>query len=130
VRTTTKCFKDQIRGHIFEILDDEYTKELPEQLQNVIDGFRNWWTGYEQKRNPNMYGAFTDWFLGLPSEINVEYRHFAIEEIVVSWFNACDEEYKQPKDESKTYDLYYHLVTREFYALCRLYKIDVYKNIL
>jgi hypothetical protein len=119
MRTTKNEFKLQVQQHIIERLDTDYTVELKEQLQNTVDGFFDWWGAYEQKRNPSKYGAFKDWLLGLPSQLNIEYRNYYIDETVKNWFTAVGETYKEPKDEEKTYALYYHLVTREFSALCQ-----------
>jgi hypothetical protein len=119
MRTTKKEFKEQVQKHVLESLSEEHGTTTKDQLQSVVEGFKNWWGPYEQKRNPSKYGAFKDWTMCLPSEINVEYRHYAMEDNVKSWFNACGEEYKEPKDESKTHDMYLHLVTREFDTLCK-----------
>jgi hypothetical protein len=125
MRTTKKEFKNQVQEHILNsVLNEEYGETTQEQLKAVAESFNNWYGPYEKKRTPNKYHALTEWGLGLPSEFNIEYRHFAIEENVKNWFSSCGEEYKEPKDETKTYDLYYHLVNREFSDLCKKNNVD------
>lgn len=122
--TTRKAFTDAVRKHIEEILSTDHTTDLQEQLQNVVNGFHNWYTKYEQKVTPNYWDALKSWFMGLPSEINVEYRHFESSELLKQWIEVAGEVYKERKNEHETY---LHLVSREFAALCRLHKIEVFK---
>jgi hypothetical protein len=127
MRTTKKEFKVQIQDHIINsVLSDEYGDTIKEQLQAVIDGFKNWYSVYEQKRKPNIQEAFIDWALGLPSEFNIEYRHFEIQELIKTWFTTAGETYKEPKDDQKTYDLYYWWIFRELNALLKQNKLSLY----
>jgi hypothetical protein len=124
MRTTRKEFKAQVQEHIREILCDEYYQEEHFQLQALIDGFNNWYNEYEQKRHPNRWDAMQDWFQGLPSEINIEYRLYEIEQLLVKWFDNMGEHYKLPKDDSKSYNLYYRLVMRELGYMFRQHNIN------
>jgi hypothetical protein len=123
--TTRKAFKEQVQEHILYIMSDEETNDVKEQLQNVVDGFNNWYDAYEKKQNPNRWAAMADWFMGLPSEISVEYRHYAISALLQQWFENCGEEYKEREgNEEQTF--YNSLIIREFLVLCRKYGINAY----
>jgi hypothetical protein len=136
VRTTKKEFKEVIQKHVIDCLIevDEIKSQydilvnevnpLETQLQLVMDGFNDWYKGHEQKRNPSRIGGFKDWLLGLPSAFSIEYRHYWIDELIKGWFASVGEQYKEPKDDSKTYELYYHLVIREFRGLCEKNGVD------
>jgi hypothetical protein len=127
MRTTKKEFKVQIQDHIINsVLSDEYGDTIKEQLQAVIDNFKDYYGKYEQKRKPNIQEAFIDWSLGLPSSFNIEYRNFEIQELIKTWFNTAGETYKEPKDDQKTYDLYYWLVYRELNNLLKQNKLSLY----
>lgn len=120
MRTTNKCFKEQIQGHILNTcLSEEYGSTQKEQLQAVVEGFQNWYGPYEQRQNPNRQEAFKSWSWGLPSQWNIEYTNYNIEETVKGWFAACEETYKEPKDTDKTNDLYVNLLYREFNTLLK-----------
>lgn len=125
--TTRNVFKLQVRKHIVEILSTDETQDLKEQLQNVVDGFYNWYSGYEQKRNPNIWNAMHDWWMGLPSEMNVEYRHFESSSLMRQWVENAGEVYKEQKDSTKEHATYLHLVSREFAAMCKLHKVEVFR---
>ena len=124
--TTRNVFKNQVRKHIEEILNDEHTTDLKEQLQNTVDSFYNWYSGYEQKRNPNIWDAMHSWFMGLPSAINVEYRHFEISNILKQWIEKSWEFYKET-DGQKEQKVYLFLITREFSAMCKLHNVEVFR---
>jgi hypothetical protein len=125
MRTTNKAFKVQVQEHILNILSEDYFETTPERLQHVVDSFNDWYSPYEQKIQPNRYKAYADWFMGLPSVISVEFRHFAISDILKEWFTNCGMPYIEKDGDIET-TYYLHLVTREFYALCQKNKIDIH----
>lgn len=122
--TTRNVFKLQVRKHILEILNTEHTQDPKEQLENTVTSFYNWYSGYEQKQNPNWFSAFIDWNKGLPSEISMEYRHYKITEILKSWVEGAGEVFKE-RDGHIEEDLYRALVTREFVVMCKLNNVEV-----
>lgn len=124
--TTRNVFKNQVRKHIVEILSTNETEVLKDQLQNVVNAFYNWYSGYEQKRNPNWGAAFIDWNQGLPSEINMEFRQYKITEILKEWVENTGEVFKERSGELEEYT-YRSLVTREFTAMCKLNNVEVFK---
>lgn len=124
--TTRNVFKLQVRKHIEEILCTDHTEILKEQLQNVVNSFYNWYSGYEQKQNPNFFSAFIDWNKGLPSEISMEYRHYKITEILKQWIEAAGEVFKERAGHIEE-ETYRQLVTREFVAMCKLNNVEVFR---
>ena len=124
--TTRNVFKNAVRKHITEILCTDHTEVLKEQLQNTVDSFYNWYSGYEQKRNPNFFSAFIDWNKGLPSAINMEYSHYKITEILKAWVEGAGETFKERAGHLEE-ETYRYLVTREFVAMCKLNKVEVFR---
>jgi hypothetical protein len=118
MRTTTKAFKDQVQKHILSGLSTDETEDVKQQLQNTVDGFKNWYTLYEQKITPNRYDAFKEWLLGLPSQMSIEYTYYNIFQTLKTWFENCGAVYEE-KDSDVEAPLYYHLVVREFMTLCK-----------
>jgi methionyl-tRNA synthetase len=127
MRTTKKEFKVQIQDHIINsVLSDEYGDTIKEQLQAVIDNFKDYYGAYEQKRKPNIQEAFIDWALGLPSAFNIEYRNFEIQELIKTWFTIAGETYKEPKDDQKHTIYIIGLVFRELNNLFKQNKLSLY----
>ena len=122
MNTTNKVFFMQVQEHIIDALCEDYFESTPERLQATVNAFHNWYGAYEQKRTPSKYKAFKEWLMGLPSEINIEYRHFAISEILEKWFTSVGMEYKE-RDGSIECEYYLHLVTREFLKVCKKHNI-------
>jgi len=117
-RTTKKEFKLQVQNHIIERLSTNETTELKQQLKNVLRDFVNWYSPYEKKVHSNTYQAFTSFLQGLPSCLNVEFEYYPIHLALKEWFENTGNTYveNETRDETR---LYYHLVTREFIALCQ-----------
>ena len=117
MKTTNKLFKSQVQEHILGALDEELNT-VEEQLQNVVEGFHNWYGRHEQKMVPNHQEAFVSWMNGLPSEFNTEYTNYGIHTTLKEWFENCEQPYKdQPED--KEAKLYNNLVYREFNTLLK-----------
>jgi hypothetical protein len=123
VKTNSKVFRAEVRKHVIDCLSTDYTEVLEEQLSNVVEDFHNWYGPYEQKRNRNVYEAFKDWLMGLPSSLSVEYEYYRFTEVLKAWFEACGAEYRE-QDSEKEYQLYMHLVTSEFEKLCKENNIE------
>lgn len=124
MRTTNKEFFVQVQEHIIDALCEDYFETVPERLQATVKGFHNWYGEYERKANPNQYTAFQHWLIALPSEISIEYRHFAISDLLKAWFTNVGMDYKERDGDIET-NYYLHLVTREFYKLCRQQNISL-----
>lgn len=117
--TTRTSFKIVVQEHIIDRLSTDHTTVLKEQLQNVVDEFKNWYTPYEQKRTPNRQAAFIDWLWGLPSSINQEYEYHEIEKAYRRWFECNGVEVNPKMKPADIQKWYYLLVHREFCTLCK-----------
>jgi hypothetical protein len=118
MNTNSKCFKEQVQTHLIERLSTDYTTNLKEQLQNVVNEFTNWYGPYEQKQRPNRQDAFIDWLWGLPSCLNAEYENYNISLAYRSFFENCG---MQPRytDQDKMNFYYMYWIFREFQTLCK-----------
>jgi hypothetical protein len=136
MRTTSKCFKEQIQGHILNgMLDRDELKSgygietnednlVRTQLMTVTNEFSSWYGPYERKMHPNRQDAFTNWLDGLPSCLSTEFEYYNVHQTVKSWYENCGETYKHQEPSDKEYTLYKNLVYREFNNLCRQNKIN------
>lgn len=123
--TTRKGFKEQVQNYIMDRLSMDEHEELAFQLNAVVEGFKNWYGLYEQKRTPNRQEAFIEWLKGLPSELNVDYMNDVIVETYRSWFKAIGESQKKMKEE-KEIEWFYYLIFREFQTLCKKEGVKFY----
>ena len=112
MRTTNKCFKEQVQQHILDIIDEDCGSiEAVSQAYQEEFNFPN-----NQKRYPNHQDRFQEWLKGLPTALNIEYEYYTVNETLKQWFEACGAKYTgEPGD--KAFSLYLHLVTREFRAM-------------
>ena len=127
MRTTTKEFKNKVQVHIVEHMEEK--DNLKDELQNVIDGFKNYYQGYEKKRTPNIQEAFIDWLNGLPSELTIEFTNYDILRTMREWHEQTEEE-SDKLDSEKVINNYRWLIFREFLALCRINKIDFHEQVI
>lgn len=120
MRTTSKCFKEQVQNHIIDGLDpDENFETLPEKLLSTIIDFTNWYGAYEQRNYPKRQEAFTSWLDGLPSSLSTEFEYYKVHQTMKSWWENCGETYKYKEPTDKEYQLYKNLIYREFQTLCK-----------
>lgn len=118
MKTTKKEFAEQVREHIVNRLSEDKYTELPLQLNAVVEGFKNWYVPYEQKRTPNRQAAFIGWLMRLPSELSVEFTNHGVYETLKSWFENCGEPYKEQSSDKELH-WYLHFIHREFSNLCK-----------
>jgi hypothetical protein len=129
MKTTNKCFKEQIQTHILERLteedfinDDYKLSTTKDKIELVVKEFKNWYNPYEQKVTPNLQTAFIGFLQGLPSCLNIEFTYHNIHETMKEWFEKCGETYRG-EHGGKESDYYYKLIYREFKNLCKIYKV-------
>ena len=128
MKTNTKIIKDQVRKYIFENLAypseigyEGYQDNDTERLRMLRDEF-NRTSVYD--RNLNVLGSydkcFVDFLQGMPSVFNYECWVNETVKILENWG------LKQPenKDDIDSFDLYNHLITREFKALLKLHGLE------
>ena len=127
MNTNNKEFKYQVRQHILDILDEEQSQEPQTQLQLVADEFNHYHTG-QRRLTASIQESFIDWCRGLPSHLNVEFRHYEINKIMTVWFRSIGKEYdenKLPKMMNEDPMQYYlSFILREIKALFKQYDVD------
>lgn len=124
MRTTTKAFKEEVRGHIADILDvwDIYDEDdAREPLKDVAKGFHHFYGLHEQRVNRNKQEGFIEWLKGLPSEINIEFTSYGIQQVLQQWFGDNYVEHNEDKEAH----VYFHLVYRELTKLFEMYGIHL-----
>lgn len=118
-RSTGKEVKEKIREHIMDNLSNDFGETTTEQLQAVVDGFINWYGGYERRRVPNVQQAFIDWLRGLPSELYATPYHEEQKQLLNEWLGKSPNNYTTEVMEHR----FYYLIFREFNALCTKYNV-------
>ena len=123
MKTTTKEFKKQVQEYIIDCLCTDYTTDLKEQLQNVVNEFKWWYSDYNKKRIPNKQEAFEDFLNGLPSCLSIDYITYNIYMILAKWFKySLEDAFKY--SEMQTCKMFLHLISREFKTLCKQNNIE------
>ena len=124
--TTSKVVKAKIQNYILECIDGESYQDTPpqtdeEKIKFLIDTYRN---EYVFKNNlvydKTYQNMFVNWVMGLPSCFNVEYRNYAILELVESWSGYVPTK----KKESATIENFRYLIFRELITLAKKYNYD------
>lgn len=132
MKTTTNIFKSRVQAHIIDRLGNPWDEDTQsekenattaEKLKNVVDQFLSWWNPYEQRRIPNRQAAFIDFLLGLPGCLSIEYRYFAIRQIMQDWHEQTAAEAEKYTDDQVANN-YYWLIYREFCTLCKKNKVE------
>lgn len=118
MRTTNKCFKEQVQKHIMESIDEGLS------VQEVANNFEREFWSHERQWNINKQEYFKRWLTGLPSSLSIEYTYSGIHETMKKWFENCGETYTKDEPDEKEFELYLNLVTREFRTLCKKEGID------
>ena len=120
IRSTNKVVKEKIRAHIIERLDPDHGPEVPDMLQNVVNGFKKW-------LGPNGLQAYQTWqdgFKGylqcIPSTLDAEFATYYQELALVDWMGEPDYE----RSADRVEDVYYALVYREFRKLCEMHGVQ------
>lgn len=131
LRSTSKVVKERIREYILANLCEDYTTETGEQLQAVVDGFNDWYGRYERKRNPNMFTAWCEWIMGLPSSLSIDYYYDVMRTILDTWFEtdmytlaASDERRNNKWTDDEVQELFLWLIYRELKTLMQQHDVD------
>lgn len=118
IRTNSKVFRNEVRKHILDALDNGENETLLGQLKDHSKNFHSWYGEFEQKRTPNIQDAHTEFLMGLPHTINIEFETYEIDKAVKEWFENCGADYAK-RDDEKTAQLYYYLVFSELSKLMK-----------
>lgn len=124
MRTTKKEFTSQVQRHIIERLSTDETEIIREQLRNVVEDFYCWYSPFNKKQYPNSHNAFIEFLKCLPSSINIDFSDHDVHNTLKTWIENCGETYVTPKSQHE-FDLYLHLITREFTKLTKRYLDDL-----
>jgi hypothetical protein len=120
-----------VTAYILNAIDGEgYGKELStdkEKLEFVADCFIN---EYCFKDNLIRYGSyqnvFSEWLMGLPSCINIEFRNYQIIQLAKQWgsipANATG------KQEDKIISNWFNFIAAKTFQLMNKHKINIYKT--
>lgn len=117
-RTTSREVKTAIREYLLDCMDfsgydlDESKMSIAEKVTTCYRIFKEE-KSYEIKRIGER-AAFTDWLRGLASALSVDFYYFDERALIESWLDQQDSE-KYP--DEKVDALYWHLLTREFFAM-------------
>lgn len=131
MKTTRKEVKSAVRNYIFEIIDETYfgieERELytneeyliltAEEFKRVSNHINN------LRRYPNTEDRFKDYLNGMPSNFGVECYYHEMIKILESW-GLPQPENKTDQDSA---DLYFKLITREFFQMLGKTGYDIHK---
>jgi hypothetical protein len=121
MRTNSKSHP--VFTYLTEAISEEITGTLPERLQEVCRRFDSEVNHtYNKRRIPNLQTRFADWLMGLPSALNVEYRHHAILELAEKWGaipgNATE------KQQDRILQNWFYFAALKFFQLCKQNKVN------
>lgn len=129
MKSNSKQVRDAAREYLIGcIMSPSYQElsaasdSLPDRLENIKREFRHWYSPYEQHRNRNIQAAFIDWMRGLPSCVPVDFSHYDIRQVVVSW-GLADE--NRIYSDTATDNLFYTIIFSELSKLFTLHNIQL-----
>ena len=122
LRTNSKAFTDKANKYILEAIDlegyDQYDQDKmteKEQLQAVHTEFLNTHQYLVDQIGENK--AFTEWLMGLPGLLNIDFYNYEILKIAIEWkslrFGATE------KQEDAVIDNWFPMITTKFFKLLR-----------
>lgn len=84
IRTNSKAFIEKAEQYLLDCINYEGT--VAEKLQHVRDRFESEYNYPENKLYyPNTQVRLAQWFMGLPSAINIDYENYRIIELAKEW---------------------------------------------
>ncbi len=129
MKTNTKKFNQLAFDYIINAIStDGYNIKAnteTEKLQFVAECFK---TEYCFKANLKYYGTYqntlANWFIGLPSSINIEYRNHAIIEIAKKWGSIPEDATEE--QEEKILSNWFNLIAFKTLQLFKKHNISIY----
>lgn len=78
--------QNEIKGYILASIDYGITGEK-EKIAELMRRFKSeYWYADNQKRfNHNVISALASWLQGLPSDINIAFEYWEIDQLLTSW---------------------------------------------
>lgn len=122
MKTTNK--NHPVWGYIENAIGEEYQGEtLKESLQNVVDAFDSEYNFDANKRRyKNIQQRFSEWLMGLPSALEIEYRNFAILELAKKWGSIPEN--ATERQEDKIIENWFNFISAKFFQLCKKQKVE------
>lgn len=93
-----------------------------DKLQFIADTFMSEY-GFNIKRYGSYQRALAEWFMGLPSSINIDYQNYRILELSKEW--GCLEENASEKDEDKIIEGWFLWMSNKLMKLFSMHGIKV-----
>ena len=122
-RNTTNRKNHPIFAYLESVISEEFEGSLPERLQQVCEAFNSEYNYPDNKRRyPSLQNRFAEWLMGLPNALNVEYRNFAILELVKKWESIPEN--ATEKQEDKIIENWFNFAAINFFQLCKFNKVD------
>jgi hypothetical protein len=129
MKTNTKEFNQLAFNYIIDAIStDGYDIEAnteTEKLQFIADCFKS---EYCFPDNLKYYGTYqntlANWFMGLPSSINIEFRNHAIIEIAKKWGSIPKD--ATEKQEDKIISNWFNLIAFKTLQLFKKHNISIY----
>ena len=130
---TTKELNQKFFNYILDIVinaedvKSEYSKEIENteaaRLAFVVECFnQEFWYENNRRRYGNHVRGFSEWLMGLPSVINIDYTHYSILRIAVEWGSL--QEGATERQEDKIIDNWFNFIANKFFQLCRKHKVS------
>lgn len=128
LKTNSKSVKEKVRAYILESIDlsnyvgyEGYPEKEPESVDGKILMCRDIFRGeYLNPCNLRRYGSeyncFKEWLRCVPSAMTVAFYYHECREILRNWMEQTEQEADKYSD-SQVWELYLHLITREFFAM-------------
>jgi hypothetical protein len=109
LKTNSKQVKETVR----EYIKDHLEVSILDFFIQFQDEFNS---SYNIQRYPNTQTRFIEYLKGLPTNSSFAFYNDEITELVNSWVQNTD---NKKFDITKTIDLYYYLISREFFILLK-----------
>lgn len=93
------------------------------RLAFVVECFNNeFWYKENRIRYKNPVRGFSEWLMGLPSVIHIDYTYYDILRIAVEWGSL--QEGATERQEDKIIDNWFNFIANKFFQLCRKHKVS------
>lgn len=124
-RTKGAELTKKVRAYLLSVIDGENYGENPqtecEKISFVAKTFKSEY-GWMVKR-VGVQEALKEWFMGLPSAINVEFRNYEIIQIAKEWGSIPDN--ATEKQEDKILDNWFNLCACKMVQMFRSHGIEI-----
>lgn len=123
MKITTKELNKKAYKYIVSCIDSESYDVKTTDTRSKLEFLYNTFTsehGYENAQ-VGEYKSFTNWILGIPSALDIEFANYKIVELAKKW-GSLDKNATESQ-EQKIIDNYWNFITVKTFQLFRKYKI-------